>query len=153
MTGCRSILLSLVALSASCTAQRDNKLMGSIAELYPLDFTQVRIRGQLTDLIVDYLKEKAGAVEKPCRLVVETAELEIRPNVAIADPEFSASVHVSRVMVGGEPFPDIQRGELTLKTYEFKNGGRIDGEFFVEFVNGRGLNGVFGGEMQKVVGE
>ena len=148
----RLVLLVLVGLSASCN-QETNKLFGSISELYPLDFTSVRIRKQQTDLVIDYLKEADRSVEKPCRLVVETAELDIKPNVKIQAQLFTPSVHLSRVMVNGETFPDITRGELELKTYEFKGGGRVDGDFFINFVNGRDLYGTFSGTVQEVVGE
>jgi hypothetical protein len=145
--------LVLTLLCSQACAEQNNKLFGSIGELYPLDFNEVRVRKQQTDLVLDYINEVDRTVEKPCRLVIETAELDIKPNVQIADELFTPSVHLSRVMVAGESFPDIQRGELEFETYEFKGGGRVDGQFFINFVNGRDLYGTFGADVVEVVGE
>ncbi len=146
------LLLALAPGAAACT-EKVAKLHGSIGELYPLDFNEVRLRKQETDLVIDYLREVDRTVEKPCRLVVETAELNLSPPVEVTGANFAASVHLGRVMVNGETFPAIDQGELELRAFDFRGGGKVDGEFFVMFAGGRDLYGTFSGEVQEVVGE
>jgi hypothetical protein len=47
----------------------------------------------------------------------------------------------------------MQYGELELEEYEFKAGGDLKGEFYVLFVEGHTLRGLFDVQIQEVVVE
>ncbi len=141
--------LALLVLTALAACGGGNSLEGSIEESFALDFDRVRIRKQDQALLVEYLHDVAKGTEKVCQVVVDTSGLELGDDTTIEGSVFHNRVEVNRVASGGD-FPEVEDGELHFDTYQFEDGGEMQGDFDVVFVGGRTLHGEFEGEVEEV---
>ena len=149
----RSILAITVsaALLSGC-GEPDVDLWGSIDETFSLEFDRHEIKKQGTALLIEYIKEIGnGAEEKPCKLVVETANLLIVPNSDLQRESFlDGIVSLERIAAVGGDYPPVNGGTLHFEDYEFFDGRLISGNFTVLFENGRNLFGNFYDEVEEI---
>ena len=144
-------LLPFVVLELSACGSAPNDLWGSIDESFSLDFDRVDISKQNLDLIIAYIKVLNGdAGEKMCKVTVQTANLNIQSNSDIAEDVFMKRVTVQRVASVGGEFPLVTGGHMHFATYEFQNGGSMEGDFTVLFKTGRTLFGAFRGTVVEI---
>jgi hypothetical protein len=149
----RSILTGAVAaFGLGACGEKDVDLWGSIDETFSLEFTDHEINKQGTALLIEYIKEdENGGVEKPCRLVVETANLLIVPNSDLDASAFEEGiVQIERVAIGGAEYPPITGGTLHFDDYQFVAGATISGNFTILFENGRNLFGNFNAIVEEI---
>ena len=139
----------LLAFVGACGGP-GNSLSGSIGESFSLDFDSAQIRKQDLDLIVEYLKKQNGGTNKVAKIVVDTQDLVIDSSTVIRGDLFNQKVTVSRVTMAGGDFPPLKSGSIRFSDWNFKNGGRVAGEFDVLFTNGRTLSGNFENDVQEV---
>jgi hypothetical protein len=142
----------LTALLLSGCGEEDVKLWGSIDETFSLAWDRHEIKKQGTSLLIEYVRELGdGTEEKPCKLVVETANLEIVPNSDLLAETFTDEiVTLYRVAGSGGEFPGIAGGTLHFDDYAFFQGGLISGNFTVLFENGRNLFGNFSAIVEEI---
>ena len=142
-------VLMLVGLTACGEAAND--LWGSIDESFPLNFDRVDILKQNLALRIEYIKKIHGGEDKVCKVVVNTNNLNIKDNSELKGDAFADEiVTVERVAATGGDYPPITGGNLRFDVYEFKTGGKIDGDFTVNFQNGRNLFGNFDGKVKEI---
>ncbi len=128
-----------------------NELGGSISDSYSLEFDEVEITKQGDDLVVEYLRNVSDPPDKVCKLVVEdTRLLDLSDNSNIKGDVFLRYVTLSRVTGSGGDFPSVKSGEVHIETWEFEDGGEVDGEFSAIFDNGLTIDGEFDGEVKAV---
>jgi hypothetical protein len=145
-----NLVAALAALIVGC-GQASNDLWGSIDESFPLEFDYVRVLMQDLALRVEYIKDLPGGSDKICKVIVNTGEAEIQDDTELQDEYFlSYTVTVQRSAATGGDFPDYESGVIKFDKYRFRDNGKIDGSFAVEFVNGRNLLGNFDGRIQVV---
>ncbi len=143
-------VLSLLLLCAACGGP-DNSLEGSIGESFSLDFDRVGIYQQDSVLRIEYQRDIAGSTHKVCKIVVETAGLDLGDDSEIKGDLFLERVSVQRIgTAGGNEFPPVTAGKITFEAYAFEAGGEIDGDFECAFDNGRTLAGNFKGDVEVV---
>jgi len=149
----RSILAiaTSAALLSGC-GEPDVALWGSVDETFDLTFDRHEIKKQGTALLIEYIRElDHGAEEKPCKVVVETANLLIVPNSDLqADAFEEGIVTLERVAAVGGEYPPITGGTLHFEDYQFLDGAIISGNFTVLFENGRNLFGNFYAEVEEI---
>ena len=143
-----SVLILTAFMAAGC-GQAPNDLWGSIDESFPLAFDQVEIRKQNLALIIEYIKELHGGIDKVTKIVVNTGDADI-PKLKELEDEYFANdtVTVERVAATGGDFPPVVSGEIKFDKYNFEEDGKIDGSFTVQFDNGRNLLGNFDGRVK-----
>ncbi|OGQ78930.1 MAG: hypothetical protein A2289_04075 [Deltaproteobacteria bacterium RIFOXYA12_FULL_58_15] len=145
-------LLALPATVAMGCGKADNDLWGSIDESFPLNFDRVEIFKQNLALRIEYIKEIQGGEDKVCKVVVNTGNVKIKNGTSLEEKRFADfTVTFERVAATGGNFPAISGGTIQFDTFEFKEGGTIDGDFSVVFeeVGGRQPN-MFGNFDRKV---
>lgn len=149
----RSVLLiATSAVLLNGCGEPDVDLWGSIDETFKLDFDRHEIKKQGTALLIEYIKELGnGAEEKPCKVVIDTANLLIVPNSDLkADAFEEGIITLERIAGVGGDYPPITGGTLHFDEYEFVNGGLISGNFTILFENGRNLFGNFYAEVEEI---
>lgn len=139
----------VLTLVAACGGP-GNSLSGSIGESFSLDFDRAQIRKQDLNLIIEYIKKQNGGESKVAKVVVDTQDLAVNGGAVIRGDVFSEHVTVSRVTNAGGDFPPLKSGSIRFSDWNFKNGGRVAGEFDVLFTNGRTLSGNFENDVQEV---
>ncbi len=104
------------------------------------------------ELRVEYVKKLSGGGDnKVCKLAVNTRNLQIEDNTELGKDYFAdGTVSVQRIAATGGDFPEVQSGSVHFISFEFKEDGRIDGDFAVQFVNGRNLFGNFDKKVELV---
>jgi hypothetical protein len=142
-------LAAMLAVAALAACGGGNELSGSIEESFSLEFDRVRIRKQDQALLIEYLREVSGGTEKVCQVVVDTDGLSLASDSTIKGGTFLSRVQVNRVASGGT-FPPVDEGQIDFDTYEFEDGGEMQGEFDVVFDGGRTLHGGFEGDVKEV---
>ena len=146
----RSISLLVLVFAVGC-GQASNDLWGSIDESFPLAFDRVEIRKQALALIIEYIKELHGGIDKVCKIVVNTGDADIESGTELEDEYFADdTVTVERIAATGGDFPAVKNGVIEFEKYEFEEDGKIDGNFTVQFDNGRNLLGNFDGRVQVI---
>jgi hypothetical protein len=146
----RSISVVVIALGVASCGQAPNDLWGSIDESFPLEFDYVVIRKQDLSLIVEYIQELHGGIDKVCKIVVNTGDVDIRlkDGTSLEDEYFADyTVTVERVAATGGDFPDVTSGEIKFDDWNFEENGKMDGSFTAQFENGRNLLGNFDGRV------
>ena len=142
--------LVLLSTVAAC-GEADNDLWGSIDESFPLAFDRVDIFKQDLELRVEYIKKMQGSETKVCKLTVNTRNLQIKDNTELTKEYFEdGTITLHRIVSTGGDFPMVKSGSVHFAKYELAAGGRIDGDFAVQFENGRNLFGNFDQEVKEV---
>jgi hypothetical protein len=146
------VVLAFSSLVLSACGEADVALWGSIDETFSLEFDRHEVKKQGTALLIEYIKvDKHGGEEKPCKLVVETANLLIVPNSDLKAEAFEDGiVQIERIALGGAEYPPITGGTLHFDDYQFVNGAIISGNFTILFENGRNLFGNFYAEVEEI---
>lgn len=140
---------ALLAMLVACGGP-GNELSGSIGESFSLDFDYARIYKQDLNLRIEYLKKLSGGDGKVAKVVVDTRDLIIDSGAVIRGETFNEYVTVERVMSTGGDFPPMKSGSIRFEDWNFKNGGKVSGEFDILFENGRTLSGNFENKVQEI---
>jgi hypothetical protein len=143
-----AIGLVFAGLSIGCGGQ-NNELWGSIDATLSLEFTKVDLIKQGVALRIEYIKELGEGEEVACKVVVDTANLQIVPNSDLKNEAFEKGIVTLDRTAAGE-FPPISSGLLHFDDYEFKRKGALSGGFTILFENGRNLFGDFEGKLKEI---
>lgn len=129
-----------------------NQLEGSIDGTLALDFTEVRIRKQDDDLLLEYLRESERGSEKVCKVVIDTAGLELPAEGAseIVDEDFLSRVNLHRSTFDNDAFPPMVSGKIHFDELGFKDDGKARGNFEILFEASRSLRGWFDGFIEEI---
>jgi hypothetical protein len=142
--------LAVLTLGLAACGDAPNDLWGSIDESFPLDFDRVDILKQNLALRIEYIKALHGGEDKVCKVTFETENLSIKANSALTEDVFTARVTVERIAAVGGPLPPTTGGHMHFDAFDFKGGGRVEGDLSVIFETGRNLFGTFRGDVQIV---
>lgn len=147
--------LAMALATAACDGLTDdNRLFGSAAKTYNLDFTSVRIKKQLMEgdfhaMIVEYVNEKKdGFEEYPVKVIA------LAPVESGQKQDLMAGGSITRVMPDAAQFPEMESGNITFSSITVGDG--CTGEFFVTFVppkegsSSTTLNGEFSGTVEQL---
>jgi hypothetical protein len=141
-----STLLALLALSSACNGTESNRLFGSAATTYALDFTHVDIYkqtkgGVFMAAIVEYVNETKKGREIPVKVVANA------PVVEGQDKDLLAEGAIIRVMPDGSQFKNIEQGHINFDSLP-DAGADASGAFYITFIGGSTLNGEFSAKVQ-----
>lgn len=156
MIRCALSLLALLLL-VGCDGTEGDRLFGSAARTFNLDFTFIRIEKQVVGgvfdaMIVKYVnKPKPDSSEHwPVKVVANAPIEEGKEKDLVASDAGS----VERLMPDGSQFDPMLSGVITF--FELGDvGQKASGEFFITFDNSKHttLNGVFSGTVELVGSE
>lgn len=137
----------LLVLCGACGSP--NALDGSIGTVVSLDFNEVLLRKQEGSLVVQFQSRSGERAEILCKVVALVDPLP--PKSTLSGDLFRERVTLTRAMLDGSTFPEINRGTLELKRLAFKHGGSVDGRLDVVFLDGNTLNATFSGTLTEVI--
>lgn len=140
----------LVLLSSACSY---NALEGSIDRELSLDFSQVRVRKQDQNMLIEYLRESREGSEKVCKVVIDMEGLELPAGGAydLGEDIFLDHVSLQRsTFEGDEQFPPMEKGSLHFEIIDFRDGGQAKGNFEILFEKSRSLKGWFEGYIEEL---
>jgi hypothetical protein len=101
---------ALVSLLVGCGGE-GNSLRGSIDQSFSLEFDEVRIRKQGTDLLIEYLKNVGPTPAKVCKIIIQTENLTgLKSNSRIEGEQFIEYVSIQREAQTQGDFPALQSG-------------------------------------------
>jgi len=147
-----SWVLALALAPTACGDVQDiadgvppNALWGSISESRSLEFDRVDIVIQSPLLRIEYIDEKQGGVDKVCKLIIDTAQASLQDGSELGSDDFDQWVILERLTVAGDDFPPVSDGRVHFDRYNLSASGRMVGDFWVMFDDGRNLLGRFDG--------
>jgi hypothetical protein len=148
----KPLRLFLVLLLGSAAACSPNSLDGSIGDFISLDFDRVVLKKQETFLVAEYLKDTLRGTEKVCKLSVDTADLDLPDggSYRIDEDAFFSHVELQRTTFELDSFPAIDKGRVSFGYIDFEDGGGVDADFLVVFVDSHTLRGIFAGDIEEM---
>lgn len=120
------VLLGLVVICLGCDERGDNYVAGSVANTYRIKFDSVRIRQYASELSIEYI-EKASEGEKISLKV--TLDLDDGLLQAGTIYDLADRGDITRGAGYGSDLPDLDSGELKLKSYGSASGSEVQGTF------------------------
>jgi hypothetical protein len=145
----RFLLILLLVPAAACSP---NSLDGSIGDFLALDFDRVKLKKQDNFLVAEYIRDTLRGAEKVCKISVDTSSLDLPDggSYQIEEDAFESNVEIQRTTFELDGFPEIDMGRLRFDYIDFKDGGSVDADFLVVFVDSHTLRGLFAGVLEDV---
>jgi hypothetical protein len=140
--------LVLVVAATGCST---SSLDGSIGDTMSLKFDRVKIKKQDVFLVTEYLRDTIRGTEKVCKLSLDTGGMDLdagAPNLKAE--EFLARVNLQRVTFDQDEFPEMEKGRLRFDHFDFRDGGSVEGDFLIVFVDSTTLQGLFIGSVDEL---
>ena len=131
------ILVLHVLLAAACGP--GNHLGGSVGDILPLEFSQVRITPSGQDLVIAYTQ----GVDLICRITLTAAGQTLHSGDTLTNVAFSDHVSLSRATLAHDSFASLRAGSLSLDSYSLVPGQEASGHFLMLLSDGHTLNGSY----------
>ena len=120
-----------------------NSLDGSIKDKFPLDFQKVEVIQQVANPNLYLAIQYDNGAEKPCKLTLNVAGLNLKSNSTISGPQFLNTAVFKRIANDPNDYSTLLSGSITFSSYSTTLGSTVAGQFSAVFLDSFDIIGNF----------